>query len=125
MSKYCPPVDPFYNILCAGEEKKAKYIGARILDAGDIMQTLVGWTVIGYGKSPLPLIKLPWRESSDFRKKSTETHKGIQAMDEAITELSIKCNPADASRALYLLSAPAKEMNMDQQSWYLFVRCCF
>jgi cell division GTPase FtsZ len=106
-------VDPFYNILCAGEEKKAKYIGARILDAGDIMQTLVGWTVIGYGKSPLPLIKLPWRESSNFRKKSTETHKGIQAMDEAITELSIKCNPADASRALYLLSAPAKEMNMD------------
>ena len=106
-------VDPFYNILCAGEEKKAKYIGARILDAGDIMQTLVGWTVIGYGKSPLPLIKLPWRESSNFRKKSTETHKGIQAMDEAISELSIKCNPADASRALYLLSAPAKEMNMD------------
>jgi len=46
-------------------------------------------------------------------KKSTETHKGIQAMDEALSELSLKCNPADAGRALYLLSAPAKEMNMD------------
>jgi len=34
-------------------------------------------------------------------------------MDEAISELSIRCNPADAGRALYLLSAPAKEMNMD------------
>ena len=34
-------------------------------------------------------------------------------MDEAISELSLKCHPADASRALYLLSAPAKEMNMD------------
>jgi len=106
-------VDPFYNILCAGEEKKSKYIGARMLDAGDIIQTLVGWTVIGYGKSPLPLIKLPFRSSTNFRNKSTETHKGIQAMDEAISELSIRCNPTDAGRALYLLSAPAKEMNMD------------
>ncbi|MDD4876728.1 MAG: cell division protein FtsZ, partial [Dehalococcoidales bacterium] len=36
--------EPFYNLLCAGEEKKSKYIGVKILDAGDIMQTLVGWT---------------------------------------------------------------------------------
>jgi hypothetical protein len=44
-------VEPFYNLLCAGEEKKPKYIGSKLLDAGDIIQTLVGWTVIGYGKS--------------------------------------------------------------------------
>jgi len=106
-------VEPFYNLLCAGEEKKAKHIGARVLDGGDIIQTLAGWTVIGYGKSPLPTIRLPFVRSSHFRDKSTETHLGIQAMDEAISELSIRCNPADAGRALYLLSAPAKEMNMD------------
>jgi len=34
-------------------------------------------------------------------------------MDEAISELSIGCNSVDATRALYLLSAPHKEMNMD------------
>jgi cell division GTPase FtsZ len=34
-------------------------------------------------------------------------------MDEALSELSLRCNPKDAGRALYLLSAPAKEMNMD------------
>lgn len=34
-------------------------------------------------------------------------------MDEAISELSLKCNPVDARRALYLLSGPSKEMNMD------------
>ena len=106
-------VEPFYNILCAGEEKKPKHIGAKMLDAGDIIQTLVGWTVIGYGKSPLPLIRLPFERTHNFRKKSTETHKGIHAMDEAISELSLRCNPKDAGRALYLLSAPAKEMNMD------------
>ncbi len=104
---------PFYNLLCAGEEKKAKHIGAKMLDAGDIIQTLVGWTVIGYGESPLPLLRIPFARTRDFRKKSTETHKGIQAMDKALSELSLRCNPADAGRALYLLSAPAKEMNMD------------
>jgi len=106
-------VAPFYNLLCAGEEKKAKYIGAKMLDAGDIIQTLVGWSAIGYGKSPLPLIRLPFVGTGDFRKKSTETHKGIMAMDEAISELSIRCKPADAGRALYLISAPAREVNMD------------
>jgi cell division GTPase FtsZ len=105
--------DPFYNLLCAGEEKKTKYIGAKLLDAGDIIQTVVGWTVIGYGKSDVPLFKWPSEWGSDFRKKGTEIQKGIQAMDEAISELSLKCNPADSRRAMYLVSGPAKEMNMD------------
>ncbi|MFC1874714.1 tubulin/FtsZ family protein [Chloroflexota bacterium] len=105
-------VDPFYNLLCAGEEKKARNVGAKTLDAGDIIQTLLGWTVIGYGNSKLKWLRLPFGTST-FRDKSSETHKGIQAMDEAISELSTRCNPKDASRALYLLSAPAKEINMD------------
>jgi cell division GTPase FtsZ len=105
--------EPFYNLLCAGEEKKSKYIGAKLLDAGDIIQTVVGWTVIGYGKTQAPLFKLPIELRSDFRKKGQEIQKGIQAMDEAISELSLKCNPADSRRALYLVSGPAKEMNMD------------
>ncbi len=106
-------VDPFYNLLCAGEEKKAKYVGAKTLDAGDIMQTVRGWTVIGYGKSQLAQLRLPLVRSRNFHKKSTEIHKGIEAMDEAIGELSLKCNPADAGRALYLVSAPAKELHME------------
>ena len=44
-------VEPFYNLLCAGEEKRSKFIGAKTLDAGDIIQTLLGWTVLGYGES--------------------------------------------------------------------------
>ena len=106
-------VDPFYNLLCAGEEKKPKYIGAKMVDAGDIIQSLAGWTVIGYGKSPLPMFRWLSMFSRNFIKKSTETHRGIQAMGEAISELSLKCNPADSGRAVYLVSAPAKEMNLD------------
>jgi cell division GTPase FtsZ len=105
--------EPFYNLLCVGEEKKAKYIGARLLDAGDIIQTLSGWTVLGYGVSQLPMIRFPFGRQRNFRKKSTETHNGIQAMNQALSNLSLGCNPHDSASALYLLSAPAKEMNMD------------
>ena len=105
-------VEPFYNILCAGEEKKAKYVGTRLLDAGDIIQTIVGWSVIGYGRADLAPIKLRLRTSPNFRDKSAEIHRGIQAMDEAISELSLNCDPEDAARALYLVSAPTKEMNL-------------
>lgn len=105
-------VEPFYNILCAGEEKKARRIGTKVLDAGDIIQTLGGWSTIGYGKSRIPLIKIPFG-LDNFKKKSTETHKGIQAMDETLSELSVRCSPSDAATALYLVSAPAQEMNVD------------
>ena len=105
-------VSPFYNILCAGEEKKAKHIGSKLLDAGDIIQTVVGWSTIGYGKTVAPVFKMP-NFSDDYRNKGAEIQKGIRAMDEAISELSIKCNPADARRALFLVTGPPKEVNMD------------
>jgi hypothetical protein len=105
--------DPFYNLLCAGEEKKHQYIGAKILDAGDIIQTLTGWTTIGYGRSDISLTKKILSRTRDFRNKASEAQKGSQAMDEAISGLSIKVNPIDSKRALYLVSAPPKEMNVD------------
>ncbi len=106
-------VEPFYNLLCAGEETTPKYIASRVLDAGDIVQTLAGWTVIGYGRARIPRIRFFGEDKFHFREKATETQKGAQAMDEAIGELSLKCNPTDARRALYLLTAPSDEMNME------------
>jgi len=103
-------VKPFYNLLCAGEETDPKYIGSKVLDAGDIVQTLSGWAVIGYGRARIPRIRL---EKLDFRAKTTETQKGVQVMDEALGEISLKCNPTDARKALYLLTAPPEEMGMD------------
>jgi len=107
-------VEPFYNLLCAGEEKKPQYIGSRILDAGDIIQTISGWTVIGFGKSQTSRSKNPFDRKRDFRGKAAETQKGVQAMREAIGELSIQCNPAEANRGLYLVSGPPEEMDMNQ-----------
>ncbi len=106
-------VAPFFNLLCAGEEKKPKYIGAKILDAGDIIQTLVGWTTLGYGRSHSSLLRSIFSMNRDFRNKATETQRGTHALDAAVSGLSIKCNPLDAKRALYLVSAPAKGINVD------------
>ncbi|MFH1662957.1 MAG: tubulin/FtsZ family protein [Chloroflexota bacterium] len=106
-------VEPFFDMLCAGEEKRRKNIGAKVLDAGDIIQTLCGWSAIGYGEIKLPLITFPTDWSNNFRKKSTKTHKGIEAMDQALSELSIECDPQDAHRAMFLISAPGNEMNVE------------
>jgi len=105
--------EPFYDLLCAGEEKKIKSIGSKVVDAGDIRQTLTGWTVIGHGKADIATFKIPFLQTRNFRKKSSETHKGLQAMDEALSELSLQCNPMDAGRAIYMLAAPHKEMNLE------------
>ena len=106
-------VQPFFNLLCAGEEIKSRYIGAKILDAGDIIQTLVGWTTLGFGRTHTSSLKSLFSSNRHFRNKATETQKGTQALDEAISGLSIKCNPLDSKRALYLVSAPAREINVD------------
>jgi cell division GTPase FtsZ len=106
-------VEPFLGLLSGGEEKKRRHIGVTVLDAGDIEQTLSGWTAIGYGKSLLHLITFPWDKSRHFKKKSHEIQKGIKAMDEAISELSVQCDAKDAAKALYLLSAPKEEMYVD------------
>jgi tubulin-like protein CetZ len=106
-------VMPFFNLLCAGEEKKSRHIGAKLLDAGDIIQTLVGWTTLGYGQSQTSIFKSFFGSNNDFRHKARETQKGTQALEEAISGLSIKCNPQDSKRALYLISAPSREINLD------------
>ncbi len=106
-------VQPFFNLLCAGEEKKSHRIGAKLLDAGDIIQTLVGWTTLGYGQAQTSFFKSMLNGNRDFRHKARETQKGTQALDEAISGLSIRCNPQDSKRALYLISAPSREINVD------------
>ncbi len=104
-------VEPFYDLLCAGEEKEAKYVGAKTLDAGDIIQSLSGWTAIGCGYASVKRKGFLFSRSSDFRDRDREVHSGLKAVDEALSELSIECDPRDAGRALFLTAAPAKEMS--------------
>ena len=108
-------VEPFYDLMCAGEITNSRHVGSKTLDAGDIMQSIDGWTAIGVGRTEIPRsFRFPWELSrGSFRDKNSETMRAMQAMDAAVSELSIACGPEDAGRALYLMSAPAKEMSMD------------
>ncbi len=101
--------EPFYNLLCAGEEKNPDYIGSRVLDAGDIIQTLSGWSVIGHSRSPIGRSK----KSFHFREKVAESQRGSQASTNALSELSLQCSSQEAGRGLYLISAPPQEIDMN------------
>ncbi len=107
-------VEPFYDMMCAGEVTTRKYVGARTVDAGDLIASFQGWTSIGIGRSELPAFRFPWEiRKSRFRDKATESFRGTQALDAAITDLSVSCSPRDAANAIYIISGPANEMNMD------------
>ena len=107
-------VEPFYDLMCAGEVTKRKYVGARTIDAGDLIASLQGWTTIGMGRTELPAFRFPWEiRKKHFRDKAVESFRGAQALDATIGDLSIVCSPKDASYAIYIMSGPAREMNMD------------
>ena len=106
--------EPFYDLMCAGEVTKHKFVGARTIDAGDLIASLEGWTSIGLGRNELPTLRFPWEiRKKTFREKALESFRGSQALDATISDLSINCSPQDAARAMYIVAGPAKELNMD------------
>jgi cell division GTPase FtsZ len=102
-------VEPFYDLLCAGEEEKGQYIGTSMADFGNIRETLSGWSAIGCGQSPLPSRGL-FGLGRSFRSKASERQAGIPALEAALSRLAVDCRPGDAAKALYLVLAPAAEM---------------
>lgn len=106
-------VQPFHNLLCTGEEKKSKNIGAKVLAAGDVIEALGGMTVMGLGKAELPLFKIPfWKRGSAMEEGSLDNH-GVEAVDSALNSLSLSVNPKNAKKVLYLISAPPKQINVN------------
>jgi len=101
-------IEPFYDLLCAGEEDNGRYSGASMADFGNIRETLTGWTAIGCGKSVLPSRGL--FGSRSYKDKTADRQAGIQATESAISQLPVDCHPADAERALYLILARAADM---------------
>ncbi|MCK5584750.1 cell division protein FtsZ, partial [Candidatus Bipolaricaulota bacterium] len=106
--------EPFFDMMCAGEVTKRQYVGARTVDAGDLIASFEGWTSIGIGRAELPAFRFPWEiVKTKFNDKAIESFRGSQALDAAISDMSIAVNARDAAKAIYIMSGPAKEMNMD------------
>ena len=104
---------PFYDLLCASEGVDSKYIGARTLGIGDLMQTLTGWTSIGAGTAQFATSRSFLKPMQNFQEKGAETQKTMEAMSSALGQLSIDSKMEDAGKALYLLSVPAKGANVE------------
>jgi cell division GTPase FtsZ len=106
--------EPFYDLMCAGEVTRPKYVGSRTIDGGDIIASLEGWTAIGMGRTELPSFRFPWEvRKKTFRDKALESFRGTHALDATITDLSLNCDPKDAGKAIYIISGPERELNMD------------
>jgi len=97
-------VNNFYDLFCAGEEKRLKYLGSKVLDAGDIKQTLDGITSIGRGQIQLGTFRR--LNKSHFREEAKEHGSVAGALDKAISNLSVSVDLAEARRILVLLTAP-------------------
>jgi len=104
---------PFYDLLCASEVSGSKYAGARTLGVGDIIRTISGFTAIGKGKVRISLARFFSKRLPTFREKGVETLKALEALNLALSRLSVDCDPRESGRALYLLSAPSQEISID------------
>jgi cell division GTPase FtsZ len=97
-------VNNFYDLFCAGEEKRLKYLGSKVVDAGDIKQTLDGITSIGRGQIDLGIFRR--LDKTHFREEAKETSTVAGALDKAMANLSVSIDLEDARRILILLTAP-------------------
>ncbi len=94
----------FYDLLCAGEEKKQKYVGSKVVDAGDIKQSLEGISTIGRGVVDLSTFYS--LRKSHYREAVKESVGTAGALDKAVNNLCLRINMEDARRVLALVCAP-------------------
>lgn len=97
-------VNNFFDLFCAGEEKRQKYIGSKVVDAGDIRQTLADISAIGRGKINLSTF-YRWKRRS-FREAVKENLSAAGALSQAENNFSFRIQLKDARRILALVSAP-------------------
>ncbi len=97
-------VSNFYDLFCAGEEHRQKYVGSKVIDAGDIKESLKGITAIGRGEIGISAF-YRWRREH-FREEVKERGSVAGALRQAENNLSLKVNLEDARKILALLTAP-------------------
>ncbi len=107
-------VSPFFDLLRASEKVDPRFLGTRNIGVGDIVQSLSGWSAIGYGTAQIPSSGFSlFKKGDNFESKGEETVKVMEAMSAALAHFSIECRLEDARKALYLLCVPSKNANIN------------
>jgi tubulin-like protein CetZ len=112
----------FYDLCCAGEERNLNYIGGKVVDAGDIKQSLEGLTNIGRGEVSLGAFKPFNVWNSDFRDGMRSQNSTFQALGLAEGNSALNVQLGNARKILLLVSAPKDAItatNMEEISNYL------
>lgn len=94
----------FYDLFCAGEESKQKYVGSKVIDAGDIKESLEGITAIGRGEINLSTF-YRWKREN-YREEVKERGSVGGALHQAENNLSLKAELEGARKILALITAP-------------------
>jgi len=97
-------VKNFYDLFCAGEEKNTKYVGSKVIDAGDIKQTLEHMCTIGRGE--VPLSSFYSFKKDNYREAAKESIGAVGALGLALNNLSLRVNVEDAGKILCIISGP-------------------
>ena len=103
-------VKNFFDLFCAGEEKTRKYVGSKVVDAGDIKQSLRGISTIGRGEIALSTF-YPWKKD-DYREATKASTSLAGALGQAINNLCLRINMEDARTILALACAPKDVITM-------------
>jgi cell division GTPase FtsZ len=99
----------FYDFFCAGEEKRQKYIGSKVIDAGDIKQSLASISAIGRGGINLSDSHL---RGEGFREGVKQGVSAAGALSQAENNLSLRIDLKDARRILVLVNAPKNVLTL-------------
>ena len=93
----------FSDLCCAGEERRRRHIGSKVMDAGDIKNSLSGISVLGRGEVDLPAFR--WKKDH-FREGIREQGSVIAGLQQAEHNSSASFNMDDARKILLLITAP-------------------
>jgi cell division GTPase FtsZ len=104
-------VKNFFDLFCAGEEGRGKFVGSTVVDAGDIKQSLDGISTIGRGEAKLPFFHR-WKKSN-YKESTKGTVSLVGALSQAINNLCLKVEIGDAKTILALLCAPQDIVNLN------------
>lgn len=103
-------VKNFFDLFCAGEENHRKFIGSKVIDAGDIMQSLQGISTIGRGEIALSTFHR-WKKE-DYREATKASTSLVGAYNQAINNLSLRIKMEDARTMLAMVCAPKDVITM-------------
>jgi len=103
-------VKNFFDLFCAGEEHHSKFIGSKVIDAGDIMQSLQGISTIGRGEVALSTFHR-WKKE-DYREATKASSGLIGAYNQALNNLSMRIKMEDARTMLAMVCAPKDVITM-------------